>query len=390
MSFAHGDGIKGLIILSAGGTGGHLFPAQALAEELARRGYVIHLMTDKRVEEFAARFPASEFHIIPSSTVSPHSPFKLPGQLYRLARGIVKARSKFSLLEPLAVVGFGGYPSIPPIVAAILKGIPSFIHEQNAVMGRANRLLAHRVTAIATSFPKPTSLAPKVMRKTHFVGNPVRDSALAASFKPYTVSGANRPFHILVFGGSQGAQVFSDVVPAALTSLPGSVRKKLAVTQQVRPEDMERVHDAYMRSGIDVELAPFFYDLPERISSAHLVIGRAGASTIAELCVIGRPAILVPLPHSLDNDQLLNAKEFTRNGAGWLLEQDDFTPERLASLIVKLRYSEQELQAAAGFAKQLGKADAAKNLADLVGEMAPGTALRATGLSGAGDQEQKC
>lgn len=387
MSYAYGSGIKGLIVLSAGGTGGHLFPAQALAEELVRRGYAIHLMTDHRVGEYGKRFPAADVHIIPSATVTPSKPLKVPGQLYKLMSGVKEARSNFQLLEPLAVVGFGGYPSVPPLVAAISKGIPSFIHEQNAIMGRANRMLASRVTAVASSFPKLASLAPKVVSKVNYVGNPVRDTVLAASYKPYVAPEANRPFKLLVFGGSQGARVFSDVVPAALTALPNTVRKLLSVAQQVRPEDMSRVQDAYLRSGIDVELAPFFYDMPERISNSHLVIARSGASTIAELGVIGRPAILIPLPHSLDNDQLLNARAFTQNGAGWLLEQDDFTPDRLSSLIVKLRYSELELQAASDFAKLLGKSDAAKNLADLVGKLALDTALRDAGLSAASNQE---
>ena len=387
MSFGHDSGIKGLIVLSAGGTGGHLFPAQALAEELIRRGYAIHLMTDERVGDYGSRFPAAQVHMIPSATVTPRKPMKVPGQLYKLFSGVMEARSMFRILEPLAVVGFGGYPSVPPLLAALTKRIPTFIHEQNAIMGRANRMLAPRVTAVASSFPKLVGVTGKVAPKVHYVGNPVRDSVTAASFKPYVAPEADRPFRLLVFGGSQGAQIFSEVVPAALVSLPAAVRKLLSVTQQVRPEDMNRVQDAYLRSGIDVELAPFFYDMPERISNSHLVIGRSGASTIAELSVIGRPAILVPLPHSLDNDQLLNARAFTQAGAGWLLEQDDFTVDRLSSLIVKLRYSEQELQAASDFAKLLGKADAAQNLANLVGELALDTALRDAGLYGASDQD---
>ncbi len=387
MSFSVDSGIKGLIVLAAGGTGGHLFPAQALAEELVRRGYVIHLVTDDRVGEYGPRFPAAQVHVVESDTLTTSQPLRLPGQLYKLFSGFLEARSLFGTLEPLAVVGFGGYPSVPPLVAALSKGLPTFIHEQNAVMGRANRFLAARATAVASSFPKIVNLAPRVAPKVRFVGNPVRDAVLAASFRNYVAPEADRMFRLLVFGGSQGAQIFSEVVPAALTSLPKTVRKLMSVTQQVRPEDMSRVQDAYLRSGIDVELAPFFYDMPERISNSHMVIARSGASTVAELSVIGRPAILVPLPHSLDNDQLMNARAFTQNGAGWLLEQDDFTPERLSSLIVKLRYSELELQAAADFAKLLGKADAAKNLADLVAHLALDTALKDAGLSGATGEE---
>lgn len=387
MAFTFDSGMKGLIVLAAGGTGGHLFPAQALAEELVRRGYAIHLVSDDRVGDYGQRFPAAQVHIVESATITPRKPLMVPGQLYKLFSGVVEARSLYDTLEPLAVVGFGGYPSVPPMVAALTRGIPTFIHEQNAVMGRANRLLASRVTAVASSFPKIMNLSPKVAPKVRYVGNPVRDAVLAASYRPYVPPEADRMFRLLVFGGSQGAQVFSDVIPEALISLPRTVRKLLSVTQQVRPEDMQRVQEAYNGSGIDIELAPFFYDMPERISNSHMVIARSGASTVAELSAIGRPAILVPLPHSLDNDQLMNARAFTQNGGGWLMEQSDLTPDLLSSLFVKLRYSEQDLQAAADFAKMLGKGDAAKNLADLVGHLALDTALKDAGLSGASDDE---
>lgn len=370
MSMRFDGGLKGLIILSAGGTGGHLFPAQALAEELVRRGYVIHLLTDDRVEDYGNRFPASQVHIVRSATLTPRKPLKLPGQLLKLLSGIREARAIMKLLDPLAVVGFGGYPSFPPLLAAMSRRIDTFIHEQNAVIGRANKILAYGVTSIASSFPRIAGLTPRAEAKVSFVGNPVRDAVLSASFKPYSVPEADRPFRLLVFGGSQGARVFSEIVPAALMSLPSSVRKLLSVTQQVRPEDMEEVQEAYLRSGIHVELSSFFYDMPERVSNSHLIIGRSGASTIAELAVIGRPAILVPLPHSLDNDQLLNARAFTTAGGGWLLEQSEFTPERLASLITKLRYSERELLIAADSAKQFARPDAASRLADLVEEIA--------------------
>ncbi|MEM7428292.1 MAG: undecaprenyldiphospho-muramoylpentapeptide beta-N-acetylglucosaminyltransferase [Pseudomonadota bacterium] len=389
MAFAFDSGVKGLIVLAAGGTGGHLFPAQALAEELVRRGYAIHLVTDDRVGEYGRRFPAAQVHIVESDTLTTSKPLRVPGQLYKLFAGFVEARALFKTLEPLAVVGFGGYPSVPPLVAALSQGYPTFIHEQNAVMGRANRFLAARATAIASSFPKIANLSARAAPKVRYVGNPVRDSVLAASFRKYVAPEADRMFRLLVFGGSQGAQIFSEVIPAALTSLPQTVRKLLSVTQQVRQEDMGRVQEAYVNSGIDVDLAPFFYDMPERISNAHLVIGRSGASTVAELSVIGRPAILVPLPHSLDNDQLMNARAFTQNGAGWLLEQDDFTPDRLSSLIVKLRYSERDLEAAADFAKMLGKADAAKNLAELITRLALDTALKDAGLSAASGEDSE-
>ena len=387
MSYGFDTGVKGLIILSAGGTGGHLFPAQALAEELVRRGYVIHLLTDDRVEDHGNRFPAEQVHIIRSATLTPRKILKLPGQVFRLLAGVREARSIMGRLHPLAVVGFGGYPSFPPLLAAMSRRIDTFIHEQNAVIGRANKVLAYGVTSIASSFPKIAGLPPRAEDKVEFVGNPVRDAVLSASFMSYTAPEANQPFRLLVFGGSQGARVFSEIVPTALKSLPQSVRNLLSVTQQVRPEDMDEVQEAYRRSGIDVELAPFFYDMPERVSRAHLIIGRSGASTIAELAVIGRPAILVPLPHSLDNDQLLNARAFTTAGGGWLLEQSEFTPERLSSLVTKLRYSERELQIAAESAKEFGRPDAASRLADLVEDIAIHRIYASDDSDGPADEE---
>ncbi|MGI9371628.1 MAG: undecaprenyldiphospho-muramoylpentapeptide beta-N-acetylglucosaminyltransferase [Hyphomicrobiales bacterium] len=387
MSFHFDPGTKGAVVLAAGGTGGHLFPAQALAEELVRRGYLVHLMTDPRVREFGSKFPAAQIHEIPSGSISLSKPITLFTGGSKLFRGFLAVRTILSTLKPMAVVGFGGYPSFPPLVAAKFSRVPSCIHEQNAVMGRANRAIAKYVSCIASSFPKIHMLPEGVQSKLVMTGNPVRETVLAAAQEEYEPPTPDKPFKLLVFGGSQGARIFSDVVPEALAGLPANVKKRMQLTQQVRPEDMERVQASYTASGIDADLAPFFSDMPKRIANAHLVIGRSGASTIAELSVIGRPAILVPLAHAIDNDQLLNAKEFAQAGAGWIIEQPDFDAERVSALITKLRFSESDLSSAATASKALGRPDAAQRLADAVEKIALNQAAKGAGFDPAAKEE---
>ena len=359
-----------LIVLAAGGTGGHLFPAQALAEELVRRGYVIHLMTDERVRDYGKGFPAAVTHVVPSATLSPGEPLKLPGQLLRLYSGYRQARAILKALKPAAVVGFGGYPSFPPILAASRLGIASCVHDQNAVMGRANRVLAGFATRVASSFPSPQGLPPKAERKLAITGNPVRDIALkekAADFPPLTAEG---PFNLLVFGGSQGARFFAEFMPRVIAELPAGMLNGLKLTQQVRAEDMEAVRAAFGKLGFSFDLQPFFMDMPKRIAAAHLVVCRSGASTIAELGVIGRSAIMVPLPHALDNDQLRNAESFAAAGAGWIRPQADLEPREFAAFLTRLRYQEGELEGAAKAALGHGRPDAASRLADLTEQLA--------------------
>jgi UDP-N-acetylglucosamine--N-acetylmuramyl-(pentapeptide) pyrophosphoryl-undecaprenol N-acetylglucosamine transferase len=359
-----------VIVLAAGGTGGHLFPAQALAEELQRRGYLIHLITDSRVSEFGKDFPAERIYDVPSATVTLKSPWKLPGRLFRLMHGYVLSKAVLRKLKPRAIVGFGGYPSFPPLAAAARLRLPIILHEANAVLGRANMAIAKRASLIASSFPTLTNLPAALQSKVQLTGNPVRSQVLKFAGAPYDPPAAEKTFRLLVFGGSQGAQFFSELVPAAIAELPGVVRRNIAVTQQCRPEDVEAVRARYEELGVEGEVAHFFADLPQRMTAAHLVICRSGASTIAELTVIGRPAILVPLPHSVDSDQLRNAESFANGGGGWLLRQSELTAESLAATLMHLRYEETELTDAARAALDQGRPDATERLADAVAALA--------------------
>ena len=351
-----------LVLLAAGGTGGHLFPAEALALVLEQRGITVDLATDTRAAHF--NFPARAMHLIPSATLRSRNPLALARTGAMLALGTAKAWSMLGRVRPAVVVGFGGYPTVPPLWAASLRNIPTVLHEQNAVMGRANRLLARRVTAIATGFHALAKIDPRVQAKINFTGNPVRPPVLAAAMKPYTAPDGK--FHLLVFGGSQGARVMSDIVPAAIERMPPDMATRLIVTQQARAEDLDAVRTAYARLGIEAECASFFPDLPERLAAAHLVISRSGASTVAELSAIGRPSILVPLPHALDQDQFVNAGVLQDAGAAIRIEQRDLTPERVASEIARLAAGPAALSAMAKAAKSAGTLDAADRLADLV------------------------
>lgn len=360
------------IMLAAGGTGGHLFPAFALAEELKRRGVVVDLMTDMRGDRYGSGFPAREIYQVPSATLASRSPADIAKTALALARGTKAAFAILGRVRPSAVVGFGGYPTYPPLVAARLRGIPTAIHEQNAVLGRANKLLAGRVTAIATSFERTKFLEGKLAEKAVLTGNPVRQAVMDAAARPYEPPAADGVIRLLIFGGSQGARFFSDAVPLALFALPDDIRRRLRVVQQAREEDIERVNEAYTEANISAEIAPFFADLPARMAAAHLVIGRAGASTVAELTVMGRPSILVPLPHALDNDQLNNARRLAESGGAWCFEQRNLSPERLVDELEKLLIAPDALAAAAKAAKTAGRPDAVRNLADFTLALAEG------------------
>jgi UDP-N-acetylglucosamine--N-acetylmuramyl-(pentapeptide) pyrophosphoryl-undecaprenol N-acetylglucosamine transferase len=309
-------------------------------------------------------------HVFPSATVRGRDPFSLAKAAGLLGLGLTKAWLKLPNLRPAVVVGFGGYPTIPPLLAATLRGIPTIIHEQNGVMGRANRMLSRRVTAIATSFPgvldKDSALASKC---TH-TGNPVRPAVVAAAATPYQPPQPNGPLNLLVFGGSQGAKVMSDIVPAAIERLEPHLQIRLKIVQQARDEDLARVRAAYGRLGVSAEVEPFFADMPARIAAAHLVVSRSGASTVAELAAIGRPGILVPLPHSLDQDQRANAGVLEQAGGGIRLDQAEFTPDRLASEIGALAADPGRLASMAAAARSAGALDAAERLADLVQRVA--------------------
>jgi UDP-N-acetylglucosamine--N-acetylmuramyl-(pentapeptide) pyrophosphoryl-undecaprenol N-acetylglucosamine transferase len=357
---------SGGVLIAAGGTGGHLFPAEALAAALGKRGVAVELVTDSRAVRHAGTFPARAVHVIPSATIRRRNPFSLARSGSVLGYGLLKAWFKLPRLHPAAVVGFGGYPTIPPLLVATARGIPSLVHEQNAVMGRANRILAPRVRAIATGFPGILNREPVLAAKSTHTGNPVRPAVIAAAATSYPAIDAAGPLHLLVFGGSQGARVMADIVPAAVERLEPRLQMRLSVVQQAREEDLVRVREAYERLQVTAEVAAFFPDLPARMAAGHLVVSRSGASTVAELAAIGRPAILVPLPHALDQDQRANAGVLMEAGGAIRLDQAEFTPDRLAAEIAALAAGPARLVAMAKAAKSVGSVDAADRLADLV------------------------
>jgi UDP-N-acetylglucosamine--N-acetylmuramyl-(pentapeptide) pyrophosphoryl-undecaprenol N-acetylglucosamine transferase len=356
--------VRAPVLVAAGGTGGHLFPAEALAAALIRRGITVHLATDRRATRYGGAFAEDAVHVVSSATLRARNPFALGRTVTVLAVGLIEAWRLIGRLQPASVIGFGGYPTIPPVLAATWRGIPSLIHDANAVIGRANRLLAPRVTAIATSFPDLFPGEPALAAKATLTGNPVRPAVVAAAATPYSSPGER--FRLLIVGGSQGARIMADIVPAAIRQVDASLRAHLAIVQQAREEDVNRVREAYAGLPISAEIAPFFSDLPARMAASHLVVSRSGASTIAELGAIGRPSILVPLPHALDQDQFANAGMLEKAGGAVRLAQDMFTPSRLAAEIAALAAAPQRLTAMAAAAKSVGRLDAADRLADLV------------------------
>jgi UDP-N-acetylglucosamine--N-acetylmuramyl-(pentapeptide) pyrophosphoryl-undecaprenol N-acetylglucosamine transferase len=345
----------------------------ALAQELRRRGHDVHLMTDHRVGAYG-EFPARETHIVPSATPSVRNPLKFAAAGFTILRGIGTARTQLRKIKPQAVVGFGGYPIFPSFLAASTLGIPGVLHEQNAVMGRANRALASRATRIALSFGK-TIHAEAYASKSVTTGNPVRDRVLAVASMTYPDLGQGTPLRLVVTGGSQGARVLSDLVPPAIAELPEDVRQRLRIAQQCRTEDLDRVAEVYRQMRVNVDLQPFFNDLPERMAHAHLVIARAGASTIAELTVLGRPAILIPLPGALDADQKNNAMMIEDAKAGWIMEQATISPPSLATRLASLFGDPATLKTAAAAAKSLGQPNAVERLADLVEDAGRGKTI---------------
>ena len=358
------------IVLAAGGTGGHLFPAEALAGELVKQGVEIHLATDARGMAYGGAFQAKERHAIRASTPSGKSPLALLKALMALGQGLVQSIQLMRRLKPDAVIGFGGYPSVPPVLAGWLLGIPTLVHEQNGVLGRANRFLAPRAKGLATGFADVKSVPASVSHKTHVVGNPVRPAVLAVADIPYQPISVDGPIRLLVTGGSQGARVMSEVVPKALALLPHDLKARLSVVHQARGDDLALAERLYGEAGIKADIRAFFDDLPKRIADSHLVIGRAGASTVAELGVIGRPSLLVPLPGSLDQDQAANAESLARIGAATVIRQANFTPEALMEHLKWLFHHPSELTDSSAAAKSAGIPDAAARLARLVADVA--------------------
>ncbi|WP_433910085.1 undecaprenyldiphospho-muramoylpentapeptide beta-N-acetylglucosaminyltransferase [Sphingomonas yabuuchiae] len=377
-------------VLAAGGTGGHMVPAAALAAELTRRGHRVALVSDARGVRFPGLFEDIQTHVLPAGRFS-GGPIGWAKALREMWRGRAMARELYKTFRPAAVIGFGGYPAMPALLAAFAEGIPTAIHEQNAVLGRVNRLVAGKVDAIALSYEETQRLSAKHAEKTRLIGNPVRDQVLALRARPYPLLEEDGIFRVLVTGGSQGASILSQVVPDGLAMLPVTFRRRLQVTHQARIEDIDAVRAKYAEHEIPAELATYLPDLPEQLAWAHLVIARAGASTLAELTVAGRPAILVPLPSATDDHQTANAREMTKAGGARTIAQGDFTPVELAKQMQKLGLDPAALENAAGRARNCGRPEAASDLADLVESLdSPrmvlpvGKAQRTTNLAGAG------
>jgi UDP-N-acetylglucosamine--N-acetylmuramyl-(pentapeptide) pyrophosphoryl-undecaprenol N-acetylglucosamine transferase len=354
------------IVLAAGGTGGHMFPARALARELLARGMRPVLVTDKRGGGFGPDLADQvPIHYISAAGYAGNDMLGKTGSLIKATWGYLTARRILGHETPEAVVGFGGYAALPTCIAATHKRVRLIIHEQNAVMGRANRFVAQDAHAIATSFPEVGGLRPPQRDKVHYTGNPVRSTFVEVGRKPYAVADGEGPLRLLVTGGSQGARVFNELIPKAVALLPEHMRLRLVVSQQVRGTDFQQVRELYADTGADVELRSFFDDLPERLQGVHLVIARAGASTVTELAAAGRPAILVPYPFAADDHQAANADAFANAGAGWMLRQDELTAERLAETIAGLFDAPARLTQAADAARASAQPRSAARLAEL-------------------------
>ncbi len=358
------------VLLTAGGTGGHMFPAEALARELLARGQSVALVTDIRGKAFGDTLPAVPVYRVHAATLFPGLIGKLR-TLGLIVLGTIEARRVIREVKPLAVVGFGGYPSLPAVIAARLAGVPLVLHEQNAVLGRANRLMVRGAAKLAVSFPAVSGVPEGCRDNVVQTGNPVRSGVAAARDAFYTAPNGSGPIRLLVMGGSQGARVFSEVVPAALAQVSAPLRERLVIAQQCRPEDLDGVRAAYEGLGVGgVELSSFFTDVPARLAAAHLVICRAGASTMAELTAVGRPGILVPYPFATDDHQTANARSLAQAGGAWLMAQPDFTPAALAARLEALLAQPGDLSLAAAVSRGWCVVDAAARLAETVIEVA--------------------
>ncbi len=353
--------------IAAGGTGGHTFPAMALASELIGRGRSVVFVTDARGGAFTDKVPGSSVEIVSTSQIGGRNPLAYLRSGAIIARGVMQSRRLLARMKPAAVVGFGGFSTFPQMVAATSLRLTTAIHEQNAVLGLVNRLVAKRVDLIATSFPEVERLPPGA--ETAFVGNPVRPAILAAR-APYAPPEPDGPFEIVVFGGSQGARVMADVVPPAVASLAQGLRRRLRIIQQAREEDVGRTAAAYAAAGVTAQVTPFIKDMPQRLAAAHLVIARSGASTYAELTAMGRPSILVPLPIATDDHQFRNALSLVAVGAAQMRRQPEFTPDFVAALLTRWSEAPHELDAMAAAAIGQGRPDAAARLADAVQALA--------------------
>ena len=357
------------VILAAGGTGGHMVPAHALAAEMKKRGHGVALVTDERGARIPGLFDGVPIHILPAGRLT-RSPLGLVRAAFSIASGRGQAKRLYRAFPPDVVVGFGGYPALPALLAAGSRGIPTILHEQNAVLGRVNRFLAGEADAIATAYADVERLKDAHKGKAVLVGNPVREAVARLGEAPLPPFDELAPLKILITGGSQGASVLGEVVPAGLGKLEPSLRRRLQIVQQCRPDDIEAVRATYAELGIPAELSTYISDMPAKLADSHLVIARAGASTIAELTAAGRPAILIPLPSATDDHQTVNAREMARAGGARMIAQGDFTPEALAAQIEALAGDPEALANAAARALSIGRPHATSDLADLVERIA--------------------
>ena len=352
-------------VLAAGGTGGHMIPAFALGAELLRRGHHVALVTDERGTKIPGCPDKIVAHVLPAGRIT-GGPLGWLRAGRNIGQGREMAKQMYKSFLPSAVIGFGGYPAFPALLGAFACKVPTIIHEQNAVLGRVNRLTAGKVNAIVTAYPNIQRLKPRDNHKVHLLGNPVRSEVLALRDEGFPPLDEDGIFRVLVTGGSQGATILSDVVPDGLAMLPLNLRRRLQVTQQCRAEDIDAVRAKYSEHQIPAELATYLPDMPERLGWAHLVISRAGASTIAELTCAGRPGILIPLPSAMDNHQAYNVTEMVHAGGARAIAQPQFTPTELAKQIQKIALQPGALENAAKAAKNCGRPDAVSDLADLV------------------------
>lgn len=354
---------KPLLIIAAGGTGGHMFPAQALAESMLTHGWRVQLMTDARGARYAGGFPdAVEVIVLKSGTFARGGLLAKLAVPFQIVGGIASAVGRLMRDRPAAVVGFGGYPSIPAIAAATILRLPRMIHEQNGVLGRVNQIFARHVTAVACG-TWPTTL-PKGVEGVH-TGNPVRGAVLARAGAGYIAPG-DYPMSILVMGGSQGARILSDTVPQAIIGLPDHLRRHIRVIQQARPEDHDRVTTAYDQAGVRAMVEPFIHDVPEKMAEAQLVISRSGASSVADISVIGRPAVLIPFAAATADHQTANARGLVDAGGAILIPESKLTADSLREQIDMVLTNAQGAAQMAAAALSCGKPDATERLTTLV------------------------
>lgn len=361
---------KPLVVIAAGGTGGHMFPAQAFADEMRARGWSIALVTDERGRKYAKDFPSDWKQEVEAATFGSKLPHKLIGAALKLRAGTAAAKKNFVLTKPRLIAGFGGYPSYPSLSAARALGLPIIIHEQNSVLGRVNRLFAASAKFVACGFDRLDRLPPAAETSKRVVGNPVRKAITAVRERPYPELAEGGRINVLVTGGSQGARLFGEVIPAGIAQLSQPLRARLDVVQQVREEQLEAVRAVYAEANVKAVIQPFFTDMQDRLAASHLVIARAGASSVTELAIVGRPSILIPLAIAMDDHQTANAEGMVTGAAADVLTEERFNPEALASLLAERLPNAGVLRARAKAAWSLGKPNAARDLADLAEQAA--------------------